>query len=167
MDLQRLPDTIFSSSTGDPTSIPPLGYRDEWWRDGEREEQHLTWISIVGNYSARQVSVFSDRLPAITGVINELSRIWDDRCDFGTWQARLFPQLAWFAEIPQRQTNAVMDVPSWSWLRLNNRVKHLEISANKFLYSQGASARVEDGHLVVANGDFVPANEMTKERRHK
>jgi Heterokaryon incompatibility protein (HET) len=174
MDLQRLPDAIFLGPVGGRASIPSHHHDD--WHTAERQQQHLTWKTIVENYSARQISFPSDRLPAITGVTSELSRIWNDRCHFGMWQSNLFQQLVWFAETPQRKANAA-PVPSWSWLRVNTGVKHLDYSPefeqnlkrpplsemSRFIPRGGF--HVEDNHLIVDDADCIPANEMMSENR--
>jgi hypothetical protein len=176
-DLQRLPDAIFQTPTERQKSRSPR--QRPTWHASERQKQHLTWKSIVENYSTRQISVPSDRLPAIAGVADELSCIWDDCYHFGMWRENLYQQLAWFAEMPQQEANAVPGVPSWSWLRVNTGVKHLDyirradlpnrppLSESSRFYPS-ISCHVEDGHLVVDDGAaFMPANEMTEEERRQ
>jgi Heterokaryon incompatibility protein (HET) len=176
MDLHRLPDAIFQASTESLISTPLVERPAP--PPPERQKQHLTWKSIVENYSARHISVPSDRLPAITGITNELSRIWNDRCDFGIWHSNLSQQLVWYVETRQQEGNSMPGVPSWSWLRVNTSIKHLDyipkldlpkrppLSESSRFHPIGFG-RVKDGHLVVDETDFMPANEMTKEERRQ
>lgn len=175
MDLQRLPDTIFPPPTRRPNTSSAS--QNPAWPASERQEQHLTWKSIVENYSARQISFASDRLQAIAGIASELSYVWNDRYHFGMWHANLYQQLVWFAARPQQAQKAVPGMPSWSWLRINAGIKHLDylrsvqlpsiippLSAKSRFFSR-SSCYVVGRNLVVNDADFLPANEMAKEEK--
>lgn len=53
------------------------------------------WHHTVRNFTARQVTVPEDRLLALSGIANELARVWDDAYVFGLWKRGFVRHLSW------------------------------------------------------------------------
>ncbi|KAK0745512.1 heterokaryon incompatibility protein-domain-containing protein, partial [Schizothecium vesticola] len=58
-------------------------------------DQHRIWSQIIQEYSGRNLTFFTDRLPALAGVAAELARVWDDIYLAGLWRRTLVQHLAW------------------------------------------------------------------------
>ncbi|KAI1734989.1 heterokaryon incompatibility protein-domain-containing protein [Xylaria scruposa] len=82
------------------------------------------WSSIVEEYSRRDLSFFTDRLPALAGIASELSAIYGERYLAGFWETSIVRHLGWTRSVNFLQHsplfNGISDkepagVPSWSW----------------------------------------------------
>ncbi|KLU81001.1 hypothetical protein MAPG_00096 [Magnaporthiopsis poae ATCC 64411] len=98
------------------------------------EHQDRTWIELVGNYSKRDFSRFSDRQPALEGIVAELAAVWDDKYLAGLWERTIMKHLVWSAALgPTPQDLKYYDQlrqertfgswerkrpegPTWSWI---------------------------------------------------
>ncbi|KAG7287035.1 hypothetical protein NEMBOFW57_006535 [Staphylotrichum longicolle] len=58
--------------------------------------QDETWRAIVCDYSRRELSRFSDRLPALAGIAAELAAVWDDIYLAGFWGGTILHHLGWY-----------------------------------------------------------------------
>ncbi len=58
--------------------------------------QDETWRRIVCDYSRRELSRFSDRLPALAGIAAELAVVWDDIYLAGFWGRTILHHLGWY-----------------------------------------------------------------------
>src|SRR5204862_7890562 len=70
----------------------------------------------VINYTTRQLSIESDRLPAISGIVKQFQRYGMGPYLAGLWKTLLLRQLLWEVENYQsaRRPSAYR-APSWSW----------------------------------------------------
>lgn len=77
------------------------------------------WYRILNEYSLRQLSFESDRLDAISGLAERLSRITGDEYIGGMWRSSLLECLQWRPNTQDRGKEAVRQTrhraPSWSW----------------------------------------------------
>jgi len=103
------------------------------YRKQGRREQGLQlradlWISIVEDYSRRNLTFREDRLPALAGVANELQTVWKDTYIAGLWEKCLIAHLGWHrAGRIKSSSNSSLDskeylAPTWSWVRFNGPV---------------------------------------------
>ena len=94
---------------------------------------HHMWRSILEDYSARHLSVASDRLPAISAIAQYVSKAAQDRYLAGIWKADILNQLAW---VPRPRslygskpspTPYTLQLscrgPSWSWVSSNDPIR--------------------------------------------
>lgn len=79
------------------------------------------WFGIIRNYSARDLTRASDRLIALQGIIQPLTRILDQKPLAGMWREQLWRQLLWWSRQPS-QVGDDFPVPSWSWFSAKGRV---------------------------------------------
>ncbi|KAF4498972.1 heterokaryon incompatibility [Fusarium agapanthi] len=94
------------------------------------------WNDIAAQYSARNITKSSDRLPALDSIARQI-----DCCGMlgrylcGIWEESLPHSLLWWSEFkdlerfpsPDQQTTthfrpAIRSIPSWSWLSIEGRV---------------------------------------------
>jgi hypothetical protein len=87
------------------------------------------WHKIVSDYSGLNLSVHSDRLPAIAGVASQIAKSSRGRYLAGLWEEALLPDLLWHVDEPmdartQQQPQAYR-APSWSWASVDGKVAFL------------------------------------------
>lgn len=78
------------------------------------------WRSWMTNYSKRNFTIWNDRLPALSGIIQHYRNITEDIPLFGLWKTSLLQDLLWVrlgpvSAEPSRILRAT-NLPSWSWL---------------------------------------------------
>lgn len=126
---------------------------------------HDTWINLVQEYSRRQLTYPSDRLPALHGLQAELKRqLGSDTYIFGMWSSDLVRQLLWTQPyfIQAGTFNDAQDsipdwsnIPSWSWVASERPIDwHWDFTgrmlsarkSNWFPFSQVTAAGEIDPH---------------------
>lgn len=77
------------------------------------------WYRILREYSLRELSFESDRLDAISGLAERLSRITGDDYIGGMWRGNLLECLQWRPDTQERGKEAIRQkhrrAPTWSW----------------------------------------------------
>ena len=58
----------------------------------------FTWLMLVNQYTRRDLTLFEDRLPAISGIARELHSIWKDQYIAGFWKSSIYSNLHGTAE---------------------------------------------------------------------
>jgi hypothetical protein len=113
-------------------------------------KRHLydSWISMVTNFTSRELSNESDRLIAMEGTATALSALLDDECVAGLWRRDFSRQLLWRVDDveirirspcgcdprsmialwgrPRRAEQRPGLFPSWSWANINQAVTYAE-----------------------------------------
>jgi hypothetical protein len=97
-------------------------------RSGYNPTSENDWGQIVKSYSARAVTVPTDRLPALAGVATEFAkgqRRKDPPCDdyylCGHWRLSIKHTFFWVLTAPVIRRPSVR-LPSWSWASVTGRV---------------------------------------------
>lgn len=82
------------------------------------------WKDILERYTRRTLTLPTDRLPAISGVVMRLSRILNDEYCAGLWKSDIIVELLWaqlhtekLAPRPQEYQG-----PSWSWAAIDGSI---------------------------------------------
>ncbi|KAF5244816.1 hypothetical protein FANTH_7583 [Fusarium anthophilum] len=87
-------------------------------------EKVYLWKTIIVQYTQRQLKDSEDRLPAVTGIITELRKVWRDSHIYGHWERWFIHLLAWYkpdnGRVKKRHTNRA---PSWSWVSVDGPVR--------------------------------------------
>jgi len=95
-----------------PTCAPgtpiPIAAWDTWW----------LWIE---DYSRRQLSVASDKLPAIAGLTRKFQDMVHACPALGLWMEDIHFGLLWWPTISAART--ISDIPSWSWASVDGPVR--------------------------------------------
>ncbi|KAF1954330.1 HET-domain-containing protein [Byssothecium circinans] len=97
---------------------------------GDREGlagEYYDWTAWVADFSQREFTVLTDRLPALHGVVQHYAEGTEHVFLLGLWKESLLRDLAWrtrlvdcnvFAAYPTERSG-LANVPSWSWLSLH------------------------------------------------
>jgi len=89
---------------------------------------YAKWEEIVTQYSARNLSYSSDRLPAISGLASLLhKRLSSEEDEYlaGLWKGALVQQLSWRVVGPLKDRYCQYQAPSWSWVAVDQSVYFL------------------------------------------
>ncbi|RWA13730.1 hypothetical protein EKO27_g1372 [Xylaria grammica] len=89
------------------------------------EYRYMEWYSMIENYTSRDITKDSDRLPALLGMRVALELEVDDIYLAGIWLKGLLEGLMWCAtstEKPLTHPNGAM-VPSWAWASVKGPVQ--------------------------------------------
>lgn len=95
----------------------------------DTEALYKRWMTTVEEYSFRQLTRQSDKLPAIQNIAAEMSRAVDDTyIPFaGMWRGNLKRELLWHSLPPLPiQRSEVYGAPSWSWASAGSDVRWAE-----------------------------------------
>lgn len=108
----------FPDYEGEDEEMGDMSELRKYWRDmhdKSNEWRWNTWRELVGKYSAKELTRFSDRLVAVAGLAADLGRTWDSDYLAGLWSYRLRRGLLWRSEAPGPPQYVSNAVPSWSW----------------------------------------------------
>ena len=75
------------------------------------------WYELVAEYSRRDLSVQTDRLPALSGLASEMNKILDDVYIAGLWRRDIQRGMLWSCQFRSHRTHRppTSVAPSWSW----------------------------------------------------
>ncbi|OCT44623.1 hypothetical protein CLCR_05577 [Cladophialophora carrionii] len=112
----------------------------------------LEWTGILADYSERNLSVVTDKFPAISAIAQRVTLLTGDTYLAGMWKSRLFDDLLWtgmwkFPSFRQRPSEYV--APTWSWASVIGKTSHNSVGT-----SDRRVARVVSVSVNLAN----PAN---------
>lgn len=114
------------------------------------------WTNVIKHYARKQLSVESDKLPALAGVAKWYQGLFkDDVYLAGLWRSHLIDQLLWEISPNSLATRPkAFRAPSWSWASVDGRVGFRDI-----LESSGQSrlAEVVDASISTKPGDSTGA----------
>lgn len=91
------------------------------WRETQLHVN--SWHMVVENYTSRCLTVATDRLPAISGIINYIEKATGDICLAGVWKSNTLSGLMWCTS-SAAESARLPGVPSWSWLSITARVEY-------------------------------------------
>ena len=78
------------------------------------------WWRWMENYSRRQFSYQTDKLPAMAGIVQYYQTAAGDTPVLGLWERSLHQDLLWMriGRLTDEEaiTNHLTNIPSWSWL---------------------------------------------------
>ena len=118
-----------------PVSIFGLVDRNFAWRDTQESREYYLeitqdqiWKPIIDEYSQRDLTLFDDRLLALTGMATELAKSWNDVYLAGLWKKTITLHLCWYRSAPTVRGTEIsknfkgvdctkrIGSPSWSWV---------------------------------------------------
>lgn len=88
-----------------------------------RPPTDVSWFRIVERYSQMYLTFAKDRLVALSGLVNSVSKHTDDVFLAGLWKSQLIPGLTWTPLRSGRIGSETVPGPSWSWVSLDTGVK--------------------------------------------
>jgi hypothetical protein len=120
-----------------PEPIKHGGEAFEFFQFIDDQENDLgLWPSIINEYTRRKITHESDRLPALSGVVQKIHLETGDEYLAGLWREMLGHQLAWQVDVvfgsesTEWKRPAKYRAPSWSWASIEGPV----------------TMRLQDGH---------------------
>lgn len=127
------------------------------------------WSCLLENFSAKTLTHVKDKLPAITGLGQELARLTGSEFEMGVFKHNLVQELAWVTGFQregygvtkvtaEQQTVLVSGTPSWCWASAHRPLlfrpggywcKSQELAMNVYLSEQRIYVRSRLGSLRV------------------
>lgn len=88
------------------------------------EELRQHWQLFVGEYTARNLTVGTDRLPAIQSVAEEMTAATSQKYIrfSGMWQSNLQHELLWYVSLGKAKRPDAPRAPSWSWAAVEGQI---------------------------------------------
>lgn len=83
------------------------------------------WAALVELYSSCQLTRASDKLVALSGLVNQLHSVLGDVCIYGLWAKNICRQLCWSPldlSFKPRTTNQGLIAPTWPWANFHGAV---------------------------------------------
>lgn len=80
------------------------------------------WHRIVGTYSQRDMTHPEDKLPAISAVAAEFSKLSKDAYLAGLWRSNLARDLLWTTSDPTTHRPDTWRAPTWSWASVDDTI---------------------------------------------
>ncbi|KIX00097.1 uncharacterized protein Z518_10234 [Rhinocladiella mackenziei CBS 650.93] len=132
------------------------------------DKAHLSWTKLVEDFSARDITYASDRLPAIEAVMRRIAKRTNWGPVYGMWKESLIETLAWQPAQKQDEFAQAMPgdfAPTWSWTSIDGPISYQTVHAQKgalydadpFVYHlKLLRADPKTGELIV-EGKLVPA----------
>jgi hypothetical protein len=140
---------------------------------------HLLWSTVIRNYSKTKLTKASDRLIALNGIANNISRSFGlSKSDYaaGLWKPHIAHQLLWAREQAQyteedrkMSPSLANHFPSWSWASCPGTTRFISIYtmlSRSFIKLESGDASnnydTAEGptHLVIS-GRLIPCEEIT------
>lgn len=96
----------------------------------EKAQLQSLWYIIVTRYSSTHTTYPDDRLPALSALASEFTRVTGDTYLAGLWKCTIIEDLAWRVVEPLESTVRMRSgqkyaVPSWSWASVSIGVSFL------------------------------------------
>ena len=91
-----------------------------------QEKLYAKWYAMLEDYTGRNLTYPSDRLPAFSGLATMMSDVVVDTYYAGLWESRMPYALVWVrhSRVPFERNQARGDwAPSWSWASVSCRVR--------------------------------------------
>lgn len=88
---------------------------------GRLEDQPWDWETVTEEYSLGQLTVSSDKLPALSGIAARQAEITRDQYLAGMWRESLRSDLGWWVQDPI-QSRPEWRAPTWSWASVEGKI---------------------------------------------
>lgn len=116
--------------------------------DPARREERM-WYEWIEDYSSRNFTFPSDKIPAMSGILNHYHKLSGQTPVLGLWKESFAEGLLW-VRLGTLTAPCALDIPSWTWLSCNTSVifDHLQRSLPK------DSKTIQD-HIVLRKCDIT------------
>ncbi len=104
-------------SFGNPSSLSLI--------EGKKDSVYKRWYEVVYDYSSRNMTKATDKLPALSGVASLVADCTNDQYLAGLWRKDLLYGLLWCAnrrDAPRLTRPPSWRAPSWSWATLDGSI---------------------------------------------
>ncbi|KAI0101923.1 HET-domain-containing protein [Nemania sp. FL0031] len=114
------------SEENEPTQESDTINSTLWPRDASVsfEEFYQHWQLFVGEYTSRNLTVSTDKLPAIQSVAEEMMAVTEHKYIrfAGMWRDKLQRELLWNVSFGRAERLDVWRAPSWSWAAVEGQI---------------------------------------------
>lgn len=148
----------------------PLRELKHWISSGINISRADGWMGLVENYTSREITKISDRLPALSGLA---AAIWNPSLAYyaGFWNVKLLSQITWRVVEKcnpgspthwerESKRHPTYYAPSWSWASVTGAVKFADLSEDWGSNDKIASIKQIVSKPATAN-PFGPVSEAT------
>lgn len=128
-NLQRI-----ASGLASVMQAPKLNTTDNNKKRWGLSHEWRPWLRLIEEYTSRNMTVTSDKLPALSGVMSALQTLTGDRCLAGIWESWFAKGLLWRIQDPERDSYVFhakpasrprfWRAPSWSFAALDGVVAY-------------------------------------------
>ncbi|KZM21774.1 hypothetical protein ST47_g7163 [Ascochyta rabiei] len=144
------------------------------------ESSRIAWLHVLRAFSRKKFTVETDRLPAVEGLMSELSRLTGRHYELGVWKHNLIFELAWMVDLSVSNGDDPSDsrvarlpgIPSWSWGSVNQELRfgclrareNRELALNASIHAHEVRIRARMGYLHLRKMDIedgVPVKPKT------
>lgn len=122
----------------------------------DQESARQAWLSVIFDYTNRNITVPGDKLVALAGIVEEFHRVYNTEYVAGLWRKTLLLDLLWTRssayEIKPRPTN--YRAPSWSWASIDGLVEYRYVEEKKAKANCTIKSEILNCHISLAREDM-------------
>lgn len=163
-----------ASTAGTSTSRIEMANVRKSFLESNAQASCRTWLSIVEEFTSRNLTKQKDRLPALEGLAKLMARCFASTLDIGPefqnlrlarmWRSWLAVELAWFVKPPSRisklngapkESNRISSTCTWSWASVTGAVMFPEGPQFDVLSASQSSSRVSDRKSDLPQGTIL------------
>jgi hypothetical protein len=116
---------VWECRTGTKSEFLPNGFSNRLLTKPQLvcpEDQSFDWTEIILQYSMMNLTLASDKLPALSGIARRQYEVTGDDYLAGMWRRDLAYQLAW-SKFHPRVERPAWRAPTWSWVSVDGPVR--------------------------------------------
>jgi hypothetical protein len=85
---------------------------------------HLHWPLTVMDYTRRNLTIATDRVAALSGMVSYIENTTTDTYFCGIWYEDMAFQLLWYVDTPASSRFAAPYAPTWSWMSVRSPINY-------------------------------------------
>ncbi|KAJ9657442.1 hypothetical protein H2198_004317 [Neophaeococcomyces mojaviensis] len=133
-------------------------------RSQDQKQKNQCWLDILAGYSARSLTFESDRLPALSGIVQQVATPERGRYLAGMWESDLPQSLLWYPPMMRRELRKHVvrspGVPTWAWPAVGMEIaphieKHKEVRTVAEVLEVQCSPKTADPFGQVKGGHLL------------
>lgn len=108
-----------------PTSILSATATMPATRQAKQGSLFTDWYNFIQNYCRRQLTIASDKFPALSSLASVYAGLTGDRYVAGLWESDMMIGLLWeasYSDRPRLERPPAYRAPSWSWAALDGEI---------------------------------------------
>lgn len=122
----------------------------------DQERARQAWLSVIFDYTNRNITLSGDKLVALAGIVEEFHRVYNTEYIAGLWRKTLLLDLLWTRssayEIKPRPTN--YRAPSWSWASIDGLVEYQYLEEKTAKANGTIECEILSCHVLLAREDM-------------
>jgi hypothetical protein len=103
--------------------------KKNYYKNGERDKVngYLEWSQVVWNFSRRQLTIQTDKLPALSGLASFTKSNAAEDYVAGLWKSELPEAMLWNVDSDESERYEDYYAPSWSWASIHGDIYFNEL----------------------------------------